>query len=110
MSIFRTRSKEVTRIDIEDGWIEVNEEIPWKTANRLANSLPGEEASVEERESFARIMFDSYVAGWSLDVPCTADEYVELPPTVANLILESVINHFVETNKELEEESKEQET
>jgi len=96
---------EVVRITHEGGdWIEVRANLSKKDMDGILRSLPSSMTSVQtdgkasfdisEATDMAYSLFKSLVKGWSLDIPCTFDNYLNLDSEAAQWVDAKMYEHF----------------
>lgn len=84
----------------EDGdYIVVKSDISKRVFNRLLGIMPrqkaeGEDFTIEDGLNFQQSLFDIFVVGWSLDVPATLDNYLDLSTEAAEAVDAAVAKHF----------------
>jgi hypothetical protein len=99
MGILRLASDATTKIDMGDGdFIEVRTDVSKRTFNAILAAMPdvpdGETISLSQSLDFAANLFEVFVVGWSLDVPCTKESYFDLSREAADAIDLAVAKHF----------------
>lgn len=101
MGVLRKASQATKRIELGDGdWVEVKEEIAKRDRNRLFSKMPNrpdvEETgfTITEGMQFQSDLFETLVVAWSLDDPCTVENYLDLDPKGTDIIDEKLAEHF----------------
>lgn len=96
---------DTTRINHEGGdWIEVRSNLSKKDMDNILRSLPRSMVSsssdgkvsfeLSEAQDMAYSLFKATMVSWSLDVPCTFDNYMNLSSEAAQWIDTQLYEHF----------------
>lgn len=113
MSLLRlAKSNATKRIDLsEDGdYIEVVADLSKRRFNELVSSMPSDVAetglTIPQAIEFQRVLFETFVVGWSLDAEVSNSNYQELSKEAGDAIDSAVAKHFESLTPSQEENSK----
>jgi len=117
MGTWRLASKDTDTVNIGDGnFLELKRELSKRDFRRLIDNLPkgydsdsGLEFTPGSADDFVQVLFTMLVEGWSLDVPATLENYLDLTQDAAREIDAALVEHFNAMTPSEEEKDKSEE-
>lgn len=113
MSLLRlAKSAETKRIVLSDegDYIEVLADLSKRKFNELVSSMPtdiGENGlTIPQAIEFQRVLFETFVVGWSIDATPDVSTYMELAKEAGDAVDSAVAKHFESLTPSSEEQSK----
>jgi hypothetical protein len=112
MGVLKLVSDERKQLDLGEGdFLEVRNGVSKRQFRTLLDKLPtdwGEDSKFTpgQMDDFSTALFDMIVTGWSLDVPATRENYLELDRSAAAVVDTALIEHFNGLTPSQEERSK----
>lgn len=91
-----------TRIVHDNGedWIEVRSNLSKKDMDNILRSLPasmvngGTNVDFRDVSEMAHVLFDTLMVGWSIEAPCTFENYQALDSQAAQWVDTKLFEHF----------------
>lgn len=112
MGRLRFASVELKSLDLGEGdSLEVISDLSKRDFNSLLREAPQTFGMTEtlrpvDADDFTTALFVSLVRGWSLELPCTKENYLNLDRPSADIIDSALVTYFNELSPSVQEQTK----